>query len=193
MENSVLQVSGRNTFENAYKITSKSKFSTHFVQLPYHLHPARPGSGWQRSRVKSAWKNVFGKCCFFRSVLFPIVPNDSIPTIGHSDIYLFLIPIMSQVGPGSGPSGEVVSYAICVFHTGFTPCPLIPSFQPFLGGGWRRGWMGGCSAWKKCPKCTREKNVQIACVKKCPKCSAWKNVQKCPKCAKRFWLIFDVF
>ena len=103
-------------------------------------------SGRQRSRVKSAWKNVFGKCCFFCSVLFPIVQNDSIPTIGHSDIYLFLIPIMSQVGPGSGPSGEVVSYAICVFHTGFTPCPLIPSFQPFLGGGWRRGWMGGCSA-----------------------------------------------
>ena len=37
---SVLQVSGRNTFENAYKITSKSKFSTQNMQIPYHLHPA---------------------------------------------------------------------------------------------------------------------------------------------------------
>ena len=36
----VLQVSGRNTLENAYKITSKSKFSTHFVQFSSHLHPA---------------------------------------------------------------------------------------------------------------------------------------------------------
>ena len=26
--------------ENAYKITSKSKFSTQNVQIPYHLHPA---------------------------------------------------------------------------------------------------------------------------------------------------------
>ena len=40
----VLQVSGRNTFENAYKITSKNKFSTHFVQIPYHLHPALSNS-----------------------------------------------------------------------------------------------------------------------------------------------------
>ena len=31
---------GRNTLENAYKITSKSKFSTQNVQIPYHLHPA---------------------------------------------------------------------------------------------------------------------------------------------------------
>ena len=30
----------RNTLENAYTITSKSNFSTHFVQIPYHLHPA---------------------------------------------------------------------------------------------------------------------------------------------------------
>ena len=36
----VLQASGRNTPENAYKITSKSKFSTPNVQIPYHLHPA---------------------------------------------------------------------------------------------------------------------------------------------------------
>ena len=36
----VLQVSGRNMLENAYKVTSTSKFSTHFVQIPYHLHPA---------------------------------------------------------------------------------------------------------------------------------------------------------
>ena len=42
-KNSVLQVSGRNTLENVIKITSKSKFSTHFVQIPYHLHPARQG------------------------------------------------------------------------------------------------------------------------------------------------------
>ena len=150
-----------------------------------------------RADSEAEWK-VRGKMysenvVFFRSVLFPIVQNDSIPTIGHSDIYLFLIPIMSQVGPGSGPSGEVVSYAICVFHTGFTPCPLIPSFQPFLGGGWRRGWMGGCSAWKKCPKCMREKNVQNACVKKMSKMQCVKNVQKYPKCPKRFWLIFDIF
>ena len=51
-------------------------------------------------------KMYSGNVVFFRSVLFPNVQNDSIPTIGHSDIYLFLIPIMSQVGPGSGPSGE---------------------------------------------------------------------------------------
>ena len=44
MEKLVLQVSGRNTCENAYKITSKSKFSTHFLQIPYHLHPARQGA-----------------------------------------------------------------------------------------------------------------------------------------------------
>ena len=29
---------------NATKITSKCKFSTHFVQIPYHLHPARQGA-----------------------------------------------------------------------------------------------------------------------------------------------------
>ena len=34
------RASGRNTLEKGYKITSKSKFSTHFVQIPYHLHPA---------------------------------------------------------------------------------------------------------------------------------------------------------
>ena len=33
-------VSGRTTCENSYKITSKSKFSIHVVQIPYHLHPA---------------------------------------------------------------------------------------------------------------------------------------------------------
>ena len=46
--NNVLQVSGRNTLENAYKITSKSKFSTQNVQIPYHLHPALSNSlhGW---------------------------------------------------------------------------------------------------------------------------------------------------
>ena len=33
-------VSGRNMFENAYDITSKSKFSTQNVQILYHLHPA---------------------------------------------------------------------------------------------------------------------------------------------------------
>ena len=43
-KNNVLQVSGRNTFENAYKITSKSKFSTQNVQIPYHLHPALSNS-----------------------------------------------------------------------------------------------------------------------------------------------------
>ena len=30
----------KNMIENVYKITSKSKFSTHFAQIPYHLHPA---------------------------------------------------------------------------------------------------------------------------------------------------------
>ena len=39
-KNNVLQISSRNTLENAYKITSKSKFSTQNVQIPYHLHPA---------------------------------------------------------------------------------------------------------------------------------------------------------
>ena len=43
-KNRVLQVSGRNTLENAYKITSKSKFSTHFVQFSSHLHPALSNS-----------------------------------------------------------------------------------------------------------------------------------------------------
>ena len=33
-------VSGRNTLENAYKVTLKSKFSTQNVQIPYYLHPA---------------------------------------------------------------------------------------------------------------------------------------------------------
>ena len=44
MENRVIQVSGRNTFESAFKITSKSKFSNHNVQIPYHLHPALSNS-----------------------------------------------------------------------------------------------------------------------------------------------------
>ena len=44
MENSVLQVSARNTLEIADKITSKTKFSIHFMQIPYHLHPARQGA-----------------------------------------------------------------------------------------------------------------------------------------------------
>ena len=39
-KNRVLQVSGRDTLENAIKITSKTKFSTHFVQISSHLHPA---------------------------------------------------------------------------------------------------------------------------------------------------------
>ena len=39
-KNNVLQVSGRNTVENACKITSKSKFSTRNMQIPYYLHPA---------------------------------------------------------------------------------------------------------------------------------------------------------
>ena len=43
-KNSVLQVFGRDTLENAIKITSKTKFSTHVVQIPYHLHPARQGA-----------------------------------------------------------------------------------------------------------------------------------------------------
>ena len=43
-KNRVLQVSGRNTLENAIKITSKNKFSTHFVQFLFHLHPARQGA-----------------------------------------------------------------------------------------------------------------------------------------------------
>ena len=34
----------RNTFDNAYKITSNSKFSTQNVQIPYHLHPALSNS-----------------------------------------------------------------------------------------------------------------------------------------------------
>ena len=36
--------SGRDTLENAAKIISKSKFSIHFVQIPYHLHLARQGA-----------------------------------------------------------------------------------------------------------------------------------------------------
>ena len=44
MEKCVLQVSGWNTFENAYKITSKIKFSTQNVHIPYHLHPALSNS-----------------------------------------------------------------------------------------------------------------------------------------------------
>ena len=40
IKNNVLQVSGRNTLENAYRITSKSKFSTPVVQFSSHLHPA---------------------------------------------------------------------------------------------------------------------------------------------------------
>ena len=39
-KNNVLQVSGRNMLENAYKITSTSKFSSQNVQIPYTLHPA---------------------------------------------------------------------------------------------------------------------------------------------------------
>ena len=40
IKNNVLQVSGPDTLENAIKITSKSKFSIYFVQIPSHLHPA---------------------------------------------------------------------------------------------------------------------------------------------------------
>ena len=40
IKNRVLQVSGPDTLQNAIEITSKSKFSTHFVQIPSHLHPA---------------------------------------------------------------------------------------------------------------------------------------------------------
>ena len=36
--------SGRDTLENAAKIISKTKFSIHFVQIPYHLHLARQGA-----------------------------------------------------------------------------------------------------------------------------------------------------
>ena len=43
-KNSVLQVSGRSTLENAYNITSTSKFSTQNLQIPYHLHPALSNS-----------------------------------------------------------------------------------------------------------------------------------------------------
>ena len=39
-KNRVLQFSGRDTLENTTKITSKTKFSINFVQLPSHLHPA---------------------------------------------------------------------------------------------------------------------------------------------------------
>ena len=40
IKNSVLQVSGPDTLQNAIKITLKTKFSTHFVQIPSHLLPA---------------------------------------------------------------------------------------------------------------------------------------------------------
>ena len=39
-KNNVFQVSGRDMLENATKITSKTKFSTHVVQISSHLHPA---------------------------------------------------------------------------------------------------------------------------------------------------------
>ena len=44
MKNSVLHVSGPDTLQNTIKITSKTKFSIHFVQIPYHLHLARQGA-----------------------------------------------------------------------------------------------------------------------------------------------------
>ena len=49
--------------ENAIKITSKSKFSTHFVQIPYHLHPARQGA-------HPALSNSLHRCfnCFQASI-----------------------------------------------------------------------------------------------------------------------------
>ena len=117
---------------------------------------------------------------FFRSVLFPIVQNDSIPTIGHSDIYLFLIPIINLAEEIKNKNDSFIE-CFCItcdriYARVSPPAPLIPSFQPFLGGGWRRGWMGGCSAWKKCPKCMREKNVQNMCVKKVSTNVCVKNV-----------------
>ena len=36
----VVQISGRNTLENVFQITSQGKFSTQNVEIPYHLHPA---------------------------------------------------------------------------------------------------------------------------------------------------------
>ena len=39
-KNNFLQISGRNTLENADKITSKTKFSTPIVQFSSPLHPA---------------------------------------------------------------------------------------------------------------------------------------------------------
>ena len=66
MEKRVLQVSGRNTFENAYKITSKSKFSTHFVQIPYHLHPARQGVHPALSKSLSELFSCFLHVVYFR-------------------------------------------------------------------------------------------------------------------------------
>ena len=55
----VVQISGRNTFENAYKITSKSKFSTQNVQIPYHLHPALSYS--LESEILSSRVSYFGE------------------------------------------------------------------------------------------------------------------------------------
>ena len=75
-KNSVLQVSGRNTLENVIKITSKSKFPTHFVQIPYHLHPARQGAhpAWSNSLHgihSGPWKIVFFRLlCHFLDVGF---------------------------------------------------------------------------------------------------------------------------
>ena len=57
----MIKVSGRNTCENAYKINSKTKFSTPIVQFSSHLHPALSNS-------LSKARQYSDKCFFFSIV-----------------------------------------------------------------------------------------------------------------------------
>ena len=88
-KNSVLQVSGRNTFENAFKITSKSKFSTPIVQFSSHLHPALShslkGTIWKQSLI--CWGNLYRHPAWWKGEILSACP---LAAVGKENIWWIL-------------------------------------------------------------------------------------------------------
>ena len=107
----VLQVSGRDTLENAIKITSKTKFSTQSVQIPYHLHPARQGAHpalsnslqkvW-RYHFLVAWSNLFVATCFWYCFLLGCLKFLAFHVVVEIKKYKFDVN-----SPGWGPYGPL--------------------------------------------------------------------------------------